>query len=87
MIHGGAQSVGCLAIGDDAIEELFVLVARVGTANIRLILSPCDFRENGPPDDPDALPWVAGLYRRLESELNALPKRAERSLRSSPRSQ
>lgn len=87
MIHGGAQSVGCLAIGDDAIEELFVLVARVGTANTRLILCPCDFRENAPPADPDAPWWVAGLYHRLESELRSLPKGTERSFQNTLRSQ
>jgi L,D-transpeptidase catalytic domain len=44
MIHGGAASAGCLAIGDPAIEELFCLVARVGLDNVQLVMAPWDFR-------------------------------------------
>ena len=44
MIHGSSVSVGCLAMGDPAIEELFVLAAETGLENIKVILSPVDFR-------------------------------------------
>jgi murein L,D-transpeptidase YafK len=44
MIDGAASSIGCLAIGDPAIEELFVLVADVGRENVSVILSPVDLR-------------------------------------------
>jgi len=40
MIHGGAASIGCLAIGDQAVEELFVLAALTGLDNIQLIIFP-----------------------------------------------
>ncbi len=40
MIHGGAASIGCLAIGDQAVEELFVLAALTGLDKIQLIISP-----------------------------------------------
>src|SRR5690606_33287906 len=33
MIHGSNASVGCLAMGDPAAEDLFVLVADVGIQN------------------------------------------------------
>ncbi|HEU4679114.1 MAG TPA: L,D-transpeptidase family protein, partial [Terrimicrobiaceae bacterium] len=60
MIHGGAESVGCLAIGDPAIEELFVLVAGTGLDKVRLMIAPRDFRR----ETEDALAghapsWVA----------------------------
>lgn len=45
MIHGNAVSIGCLAMGDTAAEELFVLAARTGLRNIQVILSPIDFRK------------------------------------------
>jgi hypothetical protein len=38
MIHGKDGSVGCLAMGDPAIEELFVLADRVGIANVEVVL-------------------------------------------------
>ena len=68
MIHGGAASIGCLAVGDPAIEDLFVLAARVGLDNIRLIISPCDFRSSStlPPQACGAPP---DLYMRLQNEL------------------
>lgn len=43
MIHGGAASIGCLAIGDEAVEELFVLAGLTGLDRIRLIIAPFDF--------------------------------------------
>lgn len=74
MIHGGAQSIGCLAIGDAAIEELFVLAARTGTENIRLIIAPCDFRSGAHVEIPAAAPaWAGGLHERLREELGAFP--------------
>lgn len=44
MIHGEAVSIGCLAMGNEAAEELFVLAARVGRERVRVIISPIDFR-------------------------------------------
>lgn len=40
FIHGTAASAGCLAVGDLAIEELFVLVADVGMEHVAVIVSP-----------------------------------------------
>jgi hypothetical protein len=34
MIHGGAASIGCLAMGDPAAEDLFVLAAETGIKSI-----------------------------------------------------
>jgi len=44
FIHGDVLSRGCLAMGDSAIEELFVLVARVGLENARVLIAPYDPR-------------------------------------------
>jgi murein L,D-transpeptidase YafK len=75
MIHGGAESVGCLAIGDPAIEELFVLVAGTGLDKVRLLIAPWDFRK----ETEDALAgrapsWVAELYGQLRHEMAHLPE-------------
>lgn len=40
FIHGKEVSVGCLAMGDEAIEDLFVLVGRVGIENVAVVISP-----------------------------------------------
>lgn len=40
MIHGGAASIGCVAIGDPAIEEVFVLAADVGIDAVEIVLAP-----------------------------------------------
>ncbi len=70
-IHGGTDSVGCLAVGDPAIEELFVIVAETGMESVRVILAPRDLRQ---PDanSPDLeLPWSDALYDMIQEELNA----------------
>jgi hypothetical protein len=74
MIHGGSGSVGCLAIGDRAAEDLFVLAADAGWEQAVIVISPVDFRRRALPADyrPSAS-WVDQLYAWLRSTLRALP--------------
>ena len=75
MIHGGDSSVGCLAMGDEVAEDLFVLAADCGCGNLRLILSPVDFRKRGLPLSCWALPsWCEDLYAEISKELAGLPR-------------
>jgi hypothetical protein len=67
-IHGRAVSIGCLAIGDEGIEELYVLLSDVGLARARLLLAP----SSTPAARPDDPPWVRSLYARLQRELAAV---------------
>ena len=70
MIHGNAVSIGCLAMGDPAAEELFVLAALTGLKNIAVILSPADFRRPKLTTlGADAPPWLGVLYKRIKAEL------------------
>ena len=74
MIHGGWGSVGCLAIGDQAIEDLFVLAADAGYERGIVVISPVDFRRASLPDeDRLAGEWVDQLYAWLSSEVRSLP--------------
>ncbi len=69
-LHGRAVSIGCLAMGDEVAEELFVMAARTGLARIRVILAPRDFRKRGPAGaDVRAPAWVGELYDILEEAL------------------
>jgi hypothetical protein len=73
MIHGKTASIGCLAMGDEAAEDLFVLAAETGIENIAVILSPVDFRVRQLPGDMPAVPaWTAGLYEQVAAELSKL---------------
>jgi hypothetical protein len=74
MIHGGSASIGCLAIGDEAAEDLFVLAAEAGFEGAVVVLSPVDFRKRALPGDyrPYA-PWVVDLYLRLRDTLGEFP--------------
>ena len=74
MIHGNELSIGCIALGDQPSEDVFVLAALTGRENIRVIISPVDFRSNGQWQGPPDLPtWTTELYRNLKQELLALP--------------
>lgn len=68
FIHGRDHSNGCLAMGDDAIEELFVLAARIGIENVRIIIAPTDPRQDNLSPPPVAPRWVTRLYRTIEKE-------------------
>jgi len=74
MIHGGSMSSGCLAIGDDAAEELFVLAAESDWKEAVVVVSPVDFRRSALPAGYRARPaWVEDLYVRLRAELERFP--------------
>jgi murein L,D-transpeptidase YafK len=70
MIHGSDASIGCLAMGDPASEELFVLAALTGPSKIRVILSPVDFRKKAVVTLPVGQPsWVPELHVKIAAEL------------------
>lgn len=75
FLHGKAVSVGCLAIGDHAIDQLFLLARRVGLNNIKLIIAPNDLRVDKPATSNFAQPrWLPDLYKQITTALNEFPK-------------
>lgn len=69
-IHGKAKSIGCLAVGDPAIEELFVLVAKTGVNNVKVVIAPNDMRKYSPNADMASQPpWLPDLYDTIGQEL------------------
>lgn len=69
FIHGGALSVGCLAMGDDAIEELFVLTHRVGVSSVKVVIAPSDLRRGASPS-LSGPGWLPKLYGHIRTELS-----------------
>lgn len=73
FIHGKAASIGCLAMGDETIEELFVLAAHVGKENIKIVIAPRDPRVLPLDTDSEFLPaWTGELYEQISSEIGML---------------
>lgn len=73
FIHGGHVSIGCIAIGDHFIEDLFVLVYEVGVDNVKVIIAPNDLRI-GPPAIARRHPkWVDDLEYRISTALKQFP--------------
>ncbi|MEE4376317.1 MAG: L,D-transpeptidase family protein [Candidatus Competibacteraceae bacterium] len=66
FIHGKAVSIGCLAIGDPAIEELFTLVHQLGKDKIRVVISPTDPRHKKLVPPTGAPQWTSVLYENIE---------------------
>lgn len=70
FIHGKNFSVGCLAVGDLAIDQLFTLARRVGLNNIQLIIAPNDLRHTKPATSSFAQPrWLPELYQHIANSL------------------
>jgi L,D-peptidoglycan transpeptidase YkuD (ErfK/YbiS/YcfS/YnhG family) len=71
FIHGGAASIGCVAVGDPAIEELFVLAADARPAQIAVLIMPNDLRGGQKPRVPKSVPiWTTELYEGLRKALS-----------------
>ncbi|MCX4025761.1 L,D-transpeptidase family protein [Endozoicomonas sp. SM1973] len=67
FIHGKAASIGCLAIGDRAIEELFVLSALVGKENIQVVIAPSDPRKKQLKANRPLPWWTNKLYQQIST--------------------
>ncbi|MBX9667496.1 MAG: L,D-transpeptidase family protein [Candidatus Obscuribacterales bacterium] len=74
LIHGSFWSTGCLAMGNEAIEDLYILVHDTGCKNVQLILSPCDLRTKQPDIDFKKHPaWVPTMYKEIRLALKNFP--------------
>lgn len=70
MIHGKTATIGCIPIGDEGIEEVFIWVARVGREKTGVMISPVDFRQEGHQSPTiDGVDWEPGLYREIRAGL------------------
>lgn len=73
FIHGSAWSAGCLAIGDHYIEELFILVARVGLDESSVLIAPYDFRRKEITSKENEPAWLSELYAYLKLRMARFP--------------
>ena len=76
FIHGKSVSVGCLAVGDEAIEELFVLAALIGKHNVSVVVAPFDGRRTPLLPAAEGLaPWTPELYAMIAEALRKYSRR------------
>lgn len=73
FIHGKSVTIGCIPIGDEAIEEVFLLTKEAINNEVKIIISPRDFRTNSLYPEIDEIEWENELYKMIERELKTLP--------------
>lgn len=73
FIHGKAATIGCIPIGDQAIEEVFMLTKHAFNRGVKVIISPRDFRVNPNYPEIKAIDWENELYQQISKELATLP--------------
>jgi hypothetical protein len=72
FIHGKSASIGCLAMGDRVIEELFTLVHNAKRNKVTVVISPND-PEFGPLLSNDiSRPWISELYKEITQKINTI---------------
>lgn len=70
MIHGKNETFGCVALGDDAIEDLFYLAHAVGIQDIEVLIAPYDMRKGRNPEmEKNPSPWYPELCTKLATHL------------------
>lgn len=72
FIHGKSASIGCIPIGDEAIEEVFVLTQKAINNEVKVIISPRDFRKNNTYPEIENIEWENELYSKISAELNEI---------------
>ena len=66
MIHGSNVSIGCLAMGDEAAERLFILAAKTPLDHIHVVICPRDLRDvSDETFASESSDRVKDLYKRL----------------------
>lgn len=73
MLHGRGGSVGCIAVENQDMEEIFWAAAQVGAQNIEIIILPCDFR-NQAPEEKTRPEWLKARYEKLCNKLKNYPQ-------------
>ncbi|MBN8722073.1 MAG: L,D-transpeptidase family protein [Acidobacteria bacterium] len=70
FIHGKAVTIGCIPIGDTAIEELFYTVYSVGKDKTKIIIAPIDLRKRKIEELKIEYLWQTDLYSNISNELS-----------------
>ena len=71
MIHGKAVTIGCVPVGDDAIEDIFYLASAVGIKNVSVVIAPYDMRSGRNPElEKSTLAWYSDLCGEIFSALS-----------------
>lgn len=74
MIHGTRSSVGCLAMGNEAAEDLFVLAALVGKEQTDIVIAPTDLRRQAATLPAHAPAWLPQLHANIRQALQGFPQ-------------
>lgn len=69
FIHGKSVTIGCIPIGDAAIEEVFLLAANAGKGKIEVIIAPRDFRKGEDFPEIEEVGWTKQLYPTIADKL------------------
>src|SRR3990167_1081115 len=81
FLHGKNKSAGCIAIGDNAIEQIFLLARRVGLKQVKLVIAPNDMRNSKPATEMVRQPrWLPQLYYQIKSSLSAFRKKSRKTV-------
>lgn len=75
FIHGSDVTIGCIPIGNEAIEEVFYLVAKNGYANTKVIISPYDMRVKEKLLAIPEISWEYELYSMIKKNLTEYTNR------------
>ena len=71
MIHGKAVTIGCVPVGDDAIEDIFYLASAVGIKNVSVVIAPYDIRKGRKPGlERSPLKWYPNLCEEIHTALS-----------------
>ena len=71
MIHGKAVTIGCVPVGDDAIEDIFYLASAVGIKNVSVVIAPYDMRKGRRPElERSPLKWYPNLCNEIQTALS-----------------
>ena len=66
MIHGKAVTIGCVPVGDDAIEDIFYLASAVGIKNVSVVIAPYDMRKGRKPGlEESSIAWYPDLCMEI----------------------
>ena len=67
FIHGKNVSIGCIAIGDSAIEEVFYIIEKIGMEKTKVVITPNDLRVY---PEIESITWENELYDLIKQDMD-----------------
>ena len=76
LIHGFGFTKGNISLTNEGMEDMFYLIHKLGKENVRVLISPGDFRKD--PETSAEKAWLQKRYEELKQQMSEMQETKEK---------